>query len=82
LQRGDELLSIEPFDDDRGSLSILVNDKEQRTLWSAFADVQVGWRVLDGEFTCFSCESYIEQTWPDIRALSLRERLGTAPAFR
>ena len=44
-----EPLSINPFDDDNGSLFVLVNDEEQHILWPAFADVPAGRRVVHGE---------------------------------
>ncbi len=71
-----ELLSINPFDDDKGSFLVLVNDEEQHSLWPAFADVPAGWRVVYGEADRASCLDYIEQNWPDIRPKSLRERLA------
>jgi uncharacterized protein YbdZ (MbtH family) len=45
-----ELMSINPFD-----------DEEQHSLWSAFADVPAGRRVVCGEAERAACLDYIEQ---------------------
>jgi uncharacterized protein YbdZ (MbtH family) len=76
-----ESVSVNPFDDDSGSFFVLVNDEEQHSLWPAFADVPVGWRVVYGEADRAACLDYIEQNWADIRPKSLRERLATGPGF-
>ena len=68
-------VSINPFDDDNGSILVLVNHEEQHSLWPAFADVPAGWRVVYGEADRAACLDYIEQNWTDIRPKSLRERL-------
>jgi uncharacterized protein YbdZ (MbtH family) len=70
------VLSINPFDDDKGSFYVLVNDEEQHSLWPAFADVPAGWQVVFGETDRAACLEYIEQNWADIRPKSLRERLA------
>lgn len=71
-----EVLSINPFDDDNGSFFVLVNDEEQHSLWPAFADVPAGWRVVFGAADRAACLDNIEQSWPDIRPKSLRERVA------
>jgi glycopeptidolipid biosynthesis protein len=70
------MLSINPFDDDKGSFYVLVNDEGQHSLWPTFADVPAGWRVVHGESERADCLEYIEQNWTDIRPKSLRERLA------
>jgi len=52
----------------------LVNYEEQHSLWPAFADVRVGWRVAYGEAKHAASLDYIEQSWTDIRPSTLRER--------
>ncbi|MGE2721065.1 MbtH family protein [Mycolicibacterium celeriflavum] len=70
-------MSTNPFDDDKGSFFVLVNDEEQQSLWPTFADVPAGWRVAYGHADRDACLRYIEQNWTDIRPKSLRERLAT-----
>lgn len=74
------LLSINPFDDDNGSFLVLVNDEEQHSLWPTFSDVPAGWRVVYGEADRAACLDYIESNWPDIRPMSLREKLTAGRA--
>jgi glycopeptidolipid biosynthesis protein len=74
-------VSINPFDDDKGSFFVLINDEEQHSLWPSFADVPEGWRVVFGEADRAACLEYIEQNWTDIRPKSLRERLAQGGAL-
>jgi uncharacterized protein YbdZ (MbtH family) len=69
-------MTTNPFDDDNARFLVLVNDEEQHSLWPTFADVPAGWRVAFGEANRASCLEYIEQSWPDIRPKSLRDRLA------
>jgi len=69
-------LSINPFDDEKGSFFVLVNAEGQHSLWPTFADVPAGWRVVHGEADRAECLDYIEQNWTDIRPNSLRQRLA------
>jgi uncharacterized protein YbdZ (MbtH family) len=80
IRRSQELVSIYPFDDDNGSLFVLVNDEEQHSLWPTFADVPAGWRVVYGEADRAACLDYVEQNWPDLRLKSLCERLAASRA--
>lgn len=66
-------MSNNPFDDDKGTFYVLVNDEEQYSLWPAFADVPAGWRVVFGESERAQCLDFVEKTWTDLRPRSLRE---------
>jgi MbtH protein len=65
-------VSTNPFDDDDGTFYVLANDEEQRSLWPAFVDVPVGWRVVFGEDTRPNCLAYVEKSWTDMRPETLR----------
>jgi MbtH protein len=69
-------MSTNPFDDDTGVFSVLVNDEDQHSLWPAFADVPAGWRVVFGTDTRANCLAYVEQHWTDMRPASLREAMA------
>jgi uncharacterized protein YbdZ (MbtH family) len=56
-------MSIILFDDDDGSLFVLVNDEEQHSVCSVFPHVPAGWRVVCGEAERAACLDYIEQNW-------------------
>lgn len=72
-------MQLNPFDDDNQRFFVLVNNEEQHSLWPIFAAIPAGWRVVFGEADRAACLRYIEESWPDIRAKSLRDML-TAPA--
>ena len=69
-------MHLNPFDDDGGRFFVLVNNEEQHSLWPTFADIPPGWRVVFGEADRTACLQYIEESWPDIRAKSLRDTLS------
>ena len=64
-----------------GGFFVLVNDKEQHSLWPTFADVSTGWRVVCGEADRAACLDNIEQNWSDIRPKSLRVRMAVGRAL-
>lgn len=70
-------MSSNPFDDEDGRFSVLVNDEDQHSLWPTFAAVPAGWRVVFGEDTRAACLAYVEANWIDMRPRSLRERLSS-----
>ena len=57
-------MTTNPFDDDKGSFFVLVNDEEQHSLWPTFADIPDGWRVVYGEADRAACLDYIETSGP------------------
>lgn len=69
-------MSTNPFDDEDGRFTVLVNDEDQHSLWPAFADVPAGWRVALGESTRAECLAFVEQNWTDLRPRSLRESMS------
>jgi uncharacterized protein YbdZ (MbtH family) len=68
-------LSVNPFDDDNGSLFVLIKDEEQRSLWP-ISLTPAGWRIVYGEADRAACLDYIDENWTDIRLKSLRESLA------
>lgn len=60
-----------PFDDDKGSFLVLVNDEGQHSLWPDFATVPAGWRAAFGPEKRQPCLDYVERTWVDMRPNSL-----------
>jgi MbtH protein len=64
-----------PFDGEERTFLALVNDEGQHSLWPAFADVPVGWKVAYGEDTRRACLDYIEANWTDMRPKSLVDEM-------
>jgi MbtH protein len=63
---------MNPFDDPKGTFSVLVNDEEQHSLWPSRLAVPPGWRIAHGDDTRQACLEYIEENWTDLRPRSAR----------
>ncbi|PPI99964.1 MbtH family protein [Nocardia nova] len=75
-------MSTNPFDDDNGRFSVLINPEEQYSLWPVFAEVPDGWSVVFGEDSRDACIEYIEKNWTDMRPKSLRDAMAADDAPR
>jgi MbtH protein len=75
-------MSTNPFDDDTGTFFVLVNDEDQYSLWPAFVDVPLGWRVAFGQGARADCLAFVEEQWTDMRPRSLREQMGSHERLR
>ncbi|GGK03602.1 protein mbtH [Pilimelia anulata] len=62
---------MNPFDDENGRFTVLVNDENQHSLWPSFVDVPAGWTVALPETTRAECLAYVEANWVDMRPRSL-----------
>jgi len=60
-----------PFEDENAEYLVLVNDEGQYSLWPTFIDVPAGWRSTRPADSRQNCLDYIEETWTDMRPLSL-----------
>ncbi|GAA2106829.1 MbtH family protein [Kitasatospora saccharophila] len=72
-----------PFDDEDGTFTVLVNDEGQHSLWPAGHSVPAGWRTAFGPGARRHCLDHIEKTWTDLRPASLvRSSRCAGPAAR
>jgi MbtH protein len=70
-----------PFDNDEGVFSVLINDEGQHSLWPEFADVPAGWTTIHGPDSRAGCLEYVNANWTDMRPRSLvREMDGVRSA--
>ncbi|MFH8445917.1 MbtH family protein [Streptomyces sp. NPDC018026] len=60
-----------PFDDDKGTFSVLRNEEKQYSLWPHFAPVPAGWEAVHGPGSRQDMIDFIEESWTDIRPASL-----------
>lgn len=60
-----------PFDDEQGTFSVLINNEGQHSLWPSFVPVPHGWEVVLGEGSREEALAYVERNWTDIRPKSL-----------
>jgi MbtH protein len=64
-----------PFDDEKGTFHVLVNDEGQHSLWPAWKDVPAGWTIVHESDTRAACLDYVEKNWTDLRPKSLIEKM-------
>lgn len=67
--------------DEKTEFLVVVNDEEQYSIWPSYKAVPAGWRVEGKRGLKAECLTYIDETWTDMRPLSLRkimERDATA----
>ncbi|CAO3437835.1 MbtH family protein [Azospirillum doebereinerae] len=57
---------VSPFDDERHSFLVLVNDARQHSLWPVFATVPEGWQTVFGPAERAACLTHIEASWTDL----------------
>ncbi|QFZ20859.1 MbtH family protein [Saccharothrix syringae] len=69
-------MSINPFDDENGRFSVLVNEEGQHSLWPASIPVPPGWSVAFGEDGRAACLDYVERNWVDMRPRSLQAAMA------
>jgi MbtH protein len=55
---------------------VVVNDEEQYSIWPDDKGIPAGWRAVGTRGPKAECLQYIEQTWTDMRPLSLRKRMA------
>lgn len=60
-----------PFENPDARYFVLVNEEGQHSLWPVFAEVPAGWQVYFGEAGRQECLDFIEESWRDMRPLSL-----------
>ncbi|HEX4833624.1 MAG TPA: MbtH family NRPS accessory protein [Trebonia sp.] len=64
-------------DDDR-RYTVVINDEEQYSIWLAGRPVPAGWREAGKQGLRQECLDYIDETWTDMRPLSLRRAMDGA----
>jgi MbtH protein len=64
-----------PFEDDKGTFHVLVNDEGQHSLWPSWKDVPAGWTIVHKSDTRAACLDYVEKNWTDMRPKSLIEKM-------
>ena len=60
---------------DAETYTVVINDEEQYSIWSAHRPVPAGWREVGQQGGKEECLAYIKEVWTDMRPLSLRKRM-------
>ncbi|MDN3354916.1 MbtH family protein [Actinomadura sp. DC4] len=66
---------MNPFEDEKSTYRVLINDERQYSLWPASIEVPDGWSIAVDESTRAACLDYIDRHWGDMRPQSLREAM-------
>jgi MbtH protein len=69
-----------PFEDEKGTYHVLINDEGQHSLWPSFIDVPKGWTIIRKSDTRAACLDFINKNWTDMRPNSLIESMKAQSA--
>ena len=69
------------FDREDILFQVVVNHEEQYSIWPDYKAVPEGWRTVGKSRLKKECLSYIEETWTDMRPLSLRKKMEEQAAI-
>lgn len=58
-----------------GKYLVVINDEEQYSIWPQSKRMPEGWRAIGEAKSKDECLAYIEQTWVDMRPLSVRKSM-------
>ncbi|GAB3887249.1 MbtH family NRPS accessory protein [Kibdelosporangium lantanae] len=64
-------------DQNDGTVTVVVNDEDQYSIWPAGEPCPAGWRRTGTTGTREACLAVIEDTWRDMRPRSLRDGVTT-----
>ena len=65
-------------DEDKTTYRVVVNDEEQYSIWPEDREIPAGWKAVGRSGSKKECLAYIEETWTDMRPLSLRKAMDAA----
>jgi MbtH protein len=57
---------------------VVANEEEQYSIWRADKSIPDGWRAVGKRGPKADCLQYIEETWIDMRPLSLRKSMAAS----
>ena len=60
-----------PFENNEGLYSVLVNAENQHSLWPTDISVPAGWDVVYDRAARADCLAFVESHWTDMRPASL-----------
>ncbi|HEY2136639.1 MAG TPA: MbtH family NRPS accessory protein [Xanthobacteraceae bacterium] len=66
--------------DDEIQYRVVRNHEEQYSIWPLTRELPAGWEAVGTSGSKAVCLDYIEQTWTDMRPLSLRRAQGNGAA--
>lgn len=69
------------FDREDILFQVVVNHEEQYSIWPDYKTIPEGWRTVGKSGLKKECLAYIEETWTDMRLLSLRKKMEEQAAL-
>jgi MbtH protein len=69
---------VKDAEEDSTVYKVVMNHEEQYSIWPANRENAPGWRDAGPSGSKAECLAYIEQTWTDMRPLSLRRHMDEA----
>jgi MbtH protein len=57
---------------------VTINNEEQYSIWPVDSAIPAGWRAVGKRAVKSECLAYIDETWTDMRPLSLRKAMNNA----
>jgi MbtH protein len=69
-------------DEDGTIYAVVVNGEEQFSIWPSHKPTPRGWKLVGKEGPKAECLSYIDETWTDMRPLSLRRKMDAGSPQR
>lgn len=61
--------------EDLATYIVIINDEEQYSLWKKDKVIPSGWVATGKEGPKEECIRYVDETWTDMRPLSLRRKM-------
>ncbi|KFN04081.1 MbtH family protein [Bacillus clarus] len=55
-----------PFENEKYMYKVLKNEEGQYSLWPAFLDVPIGWKIVHEEDSRQVCLEFVELNWSDM----------------
>jgi MbtH protein len=55
---------------------VVINLEEQYSIWPADKPIPAGWRAVGKRAVKSACLAFIDETWTDMRPLSLRKSMA------
>jgi len=55
---------------------VVINFEEQYSIWPADKPIPAGWRAVGKRDVKSTCLAYIDESWTDMRPLSLRKSMA------
>jgi len=65
-------------EEDTITYGVVVNHEEQYSIWPVDRQLPRGWQLVGKQGSKAECLSYIDETWTDMRPLSLRRAMESA----